>query len=541
VNLSTRGPRAGAVWLLDARELIGRNFELVLVGGLVDGRFPGRPSPLPLLNEDERTGLNRLSKSQLFRLSVNDSGARLPLRLAEDRLLLHFALCAGKRVVLSRSRLDVAGRELLRSPFLDALQRAVADFKEVPLARASTPALDEVRSEAELRVRVALEVSSPAQTRQTARDPRARGLLEAFGAEPWLVEARQVAAAETERLLFFSEPERGAASHSGRISGEALEALRPHFEFGVTNPVSAAQLKDWGQCAFKGLGASVLELSAAQSAGEEPDNRARGSFWHEVLKELVPELDRRALLGTADDKAHTMRELVEASVASAARRLERSSPTGHPALWALSQARTATILRRLVSTSDAIRPFERQRVLGVELEFGTSRAAVALQEVRLPAQNAGETDVYVRGRIDRIDLGDGHAGVIDYKTTVGKPLDLREALLTSDFQLPFYLLAVKQWHPEHLVDAAWIGMQKRDVRTLSSVLEKGARVDELLAVDAPSRAIAAREGRLNVANAVHGLLGKLRAGDFSARPTGCKYCELKAVCRISQRRMSEGD
>ena len=50
------------------------------------------------------------------------------MRLAEDRLLLHFALCAGERVVLSRSRLDGAGRELLRSPFLDALQRAVEDY-----------------------------------------------------------------------------------------------------------------------------------------------------------------------------------------------------------------------------------------------------------------------------------------------------------------------------------------------------------------------------------------------------------------------------
>jgi ATP-dependent helicase/DNAse subunit B len=161
--------------------------------------------------------------------------------------------------------------------------------------------------------------------------------------------------------------------------------------------------------------------------------------------------------------------------------------------------------------------------------------------VRLPAENDGETDVYVRGRIDRIDAGEGSAGVIDYKTTVGKPLELREALLTSDFQLPFYLLAVKQWQPAHRLDAAWIGMQKRDVRTLTSVLEKGAQVDELLAVDAPTRALAAREQRPNVANAVHALLGKLRAGDFSARPSQCKYCELKAVCRISQRRMSEGD
>jgi ATP-dependent helicase/nuclease subunit B len=42
LNLVARGPRTGAVWLLDARELAGRRFDVLFFGGLVDGRFPGR-------------------------------------------------------------------------------------------------------------------------------------------------------------------------------------------------------------------------------------------------------------------------------------------------------------------------------------------------------------------------------------------------------------------------------------------------------------------------------------------------------------------
>jgi hypothetical protein len=44
------------------------------------------------------------------------------------------------------------------------------------------------------------------------------------------------------------------------------------------------------------------------------------------------------------------------------------------------------------------------------------------------------------------------------------------------------------------------------------------------------------------AGAAHRGRGPMRllvVGDFSARPVDCEYCDLKAVCRISERRLPE--
>jgi ATP-dependent helicase/DNAse subunit B/Arc/MetJ family transcription regulator len=528
------------VWLLDARELAGRTFDAVFLGGLVDGRFPGRPSPLPLVSEDERAELNREARAPLFRLSVMDGDVRLPARLAEDRLLLHLALCAGQRVTVSRSRLDNAGRELLASPFLDALARCVDGFKLVPVPRRPVPTLDEVLCEGDLRARAALEVLGAGQTRQTVQDARREALGERLGAEPWLAEARAMGTAELERLLFFSSEVRPPGAWSGQLDPARALAVAGLVDFDAAHPVSAGELGEWGQCAFRGLTRRVLEIGVTEPSGEEPDARTNGTFWHEVLAELVPALDKAGLLGRLDAPPKVVSSLVDEVVERVARKVAARAPTGHPALWELSRRRTSTLMRRLVSLPSAIAPFEGTRVSEVELDFGIERARPELREVRIPARRPGERDVFLRGRIDRIDEGAGQVALVDYKTTLPPRRMASEGLLRHDFQLPVYLLAARQVRAEAKLDAAWLSMRRREVLWLKDALA-GAPVNELLALDAATRDQLDEAERPNLANAVHALLGRLRSGEVSARPTHCRYCEFKPICRISQRRLSEND
>ncbi len=539
LNLNARGPRTGAVWLLDARELAGRSFDVVFLGGLVDGRMPGRTPPLPLLTEDDRAALNASGKASLFRLSVADSGLRLSVKLAEDRLLLHLALCAGRRVVVSRSRLDAAGRELLASAFRDALARAVEGFREVAVARIAAPPLDLVQSEGELRTRAALELVCPPGTRQTAQDPRLPGLTELLGAEAWLVEARHTSAMEVERLRFFGDPTRESGRFSGHLEPSVMGPLLEQLRFGAERPVSAAQFNVWARCAFQGLSRYLLGLDALEPAGEEADARVRGTFWHAVLRTLVPVLDRQGLLGRNDAPLTQVHAAIDEAVATAAAEAEAQSPVGHPALWELTRLRTATVMRRLVA-SDVIAPFPHARVLEVEAEFGTSRATVpALREVKVPAVRPGERDVYLRGQIDRVDQGEGVAGIIDYKTSLPGRGEAQGAVLTSDFQLPFYLLAVATWFPEAQLQALWLDLRRREVRKAEEVVT-GQTLRSLVATDAATRDKLELEGRPNLANRVHQVLGALREGDFGARPVDCTFCKMRPVCRISSKRMGGG-
>jgi ATP-dependent helicase/DNAse subunit B len=531
-NLVARGARAGAVWLLDARELAGRRFAQLFLGGLLDGRFPGRPTPLALISEDERGELNRAAKLPMFRTTVGEGDVRLPTRLAEDRLLFHLALSSAASVTVSRARFDDGGRELLASPFRDALARCVTNFKEVPVHRAAVARLDEVQSEAELRVRAALEALGPAITRQTQPDPRRLALGEALGGEAWFQDAKKKSQIETERLRFFTDPEQRAGPFTGKIDGEVLSALQSRLAFDAEHPVASYELSRWGTCAFKGLATNVLNLQEAERADEELASTTRGSFWHAALAKLVPALTAANLLGK-DDPA--VRPLVAAAVAEGARETARRNATGHPALWSLAQDWAVTVLHRVVTGRDA-QPFGLARPKHFELSFGEPRALESLREVRLPTGNPGEHEVFFVGRIDRVDVVEGVLGVLDYKTSVNRTLG--QDFLRSEFQMAVYLLAVRALMPGAIPNGAWLGLNRGELKGISSVLGKST-VKDLLATDEFTRARCVREAIPNLANAVHGLLGRLRSGDYGARPVDCAYCTLKPVCRISQRQLAE--
>ncbi|MGV3625717.1 MAG: PD-(D/E)XK nuclease family protein [Archangium sp.] len=534
VNLVARGARGGAVWLLDARGLAGRRFAQVFVGGLVDGRFPGRPSPLSLLSEDERGELNRAWGRPLFRTSVGEGDVRLPSRLAEDRLLFHFALSAGAVVTLSRSRFDDKGRETLASPFLDAVRRVVDGFEELPVRRAAVAVLDEVQSEAELRVRAALEALSPPVTRQTRPDARGAALAGALESEGWFQAARAHGVAEAERLRFFSDERQAAADFSGRLRGDALALMQARVAYDSAHPLSAHELQQWAQCAFRGLSLTVLGLEAVERAGEDVDARARGDFWHEALAEVVPALATAGLLGKA---VPAVRAHVESAVKVAAAKTEKKYAVGHPALWTLAQEWAVRVIFRVVSSRHS-QPFG---VLAtpkfVEVEFGTAKSPDELRSVKVEGRFSDETDVYLRGRMDRVDVTAGTIGVVDYKSSVSKTLS--RDFLVREFQMPFYLLAVKSLDAQASVTGAWLGLGKNELKTVGEMKAVGP-VNELLAMDALTRQRLDSEGKPNLANAVHDVLRGLRSGDFGPRSKPeCGACELKPVCRISQRKLLE--
>lgn len=535
VSLVARGPRTAAVWLLDAKQLAGRHFRHVFIAGLVDGRFPGRPSPQPLLSQSDRAQLNGAARASLFRLDCVDGAQRLTAQLAEDRLLFHLCLASAEETVtLSHARLDAVGREQLESPFIDGVRRAVAGLEEAPRPRAAVVALDEVLTERELRTRVALEMLSPPATRQSAVDRRREAMAAALEGEAWLEEARAVASTEEERLTYFSDSERAAEAHSGlvRPSPEVLERLA----FGADRPLSSAELGSWGQCAFRGMALHLLRLSGAEAAGEEVDSRVGGNLLHAALELLMPVLQKRKLWGPDADEA-ALQQAVEKAIAAAACRAEKGGSTGHPALWALTQQRAAAQLVALVRKEDVLWPFGAGKTQS-EVHFGDDESPPELQAVRLPAALPGETDVFLRGRIDRIDeVGEGLVA-IDYKSSGRTKRDEGASLLVSDFQMPLYLLVLKQ-QTKGPVDAAWVGVKKREALKLREVLDDDDSVEALLAVDAASRAKAAEAGTHNLANSVHGLLKRLRGGDFGARPSTCRYCDFKPVCRIPVKKEQE--
>ncbi|MHB8873459.1 MAG: PD-(D/E)XK nuclease family protein [Myxococcaceae bacterium] len=541
LNLAPRGPRGGAVRLLDLRELAGASYQHLFVGGLVDGRFPGRGEPRPLFPEEDRAGVNRALHRPVFRLSTGEGKpgeGRLPARLAEDRLLLHLALSAAHRTVTLSHARTAGGREQLASPFLDELRRltglAVEERPRRPVAT-----LDELGTEPELRARAALEILATPELRATEPDP-ARSSLEArlFG-EPWFQEAAACARIEHERLFFFSDDARPPGPFTGDAGSPALSsALHEAFRFGPERPLSASALAKFGNCRFQGFLSQTLKLGEPESPGEELDALGKGSFWHGVLERLMPALKEHGLLGKAADEVPAA--LIDASLDAAAEESERRNHVGHPALWRIGRERGRAMVRRLLDADHRGLPFDGLLPEQTELVFGPEAKLDAWREVVVPAAEPGEEPIHLKGKIDRLD-GGGGAGVVDYKSGADKPAaGLAKALLVTDFQVPLYLYAARRAGLVGPLQAAWLFLKDGGARTFDEVLQKGGdRLDDLLETDGEARRKLSEAGRKNLASALHGLVAGLRAGKFPARPEDCGSCPYRAVCRITERRLEE--
>jgi ATP-dependent helicase/DNAse subunit B len=536
-NLMPKAPKGGAVQVLEVRELCGRRFSKVLVGGVAEGRFPGAPVPQALFSNEDRAAVNRSVGRAVFRIASSDSEGSLSWRVAEDRLLFYLALCAAEdAIVLSYPREGPRGEEQIASPFLEEIQRLIGcEFEH--LAVQPTPRLEEVETEADLRERVAIEVLARPEIRAFAPH-RDRGTLSVrFEREPWLSEARQLAAVEEERIRFFSDPQARVGPFSGEVSSQELrDQLALRFRFAADRPVSASLLRRFGNCAFQGFLTNLLGLEEPDLPGEELDARREGSFWHEILERLFLRLKDAGLLGKSPEQIPV--EIAEEAVTEAALRAEQSEHVGHPLLWKLRQERARAMVRRLLRADHRGLPFEAQLPVRAELQFGRPDSPEGWREVRLPAVEGGG-EVFLEGKIDRLDSGDGAFGVVDYKSgSVPGGQTLVDSLLVTEFQLPVYLYAARA-SGAGAVRGAWISLKSAKASYLEQALSDygNQTLDELISPNPDVRRRVEERGGKNLVSAVHALVTRIRVGEFAIRPIDCGFCTFQPVCRISERRL----
>ncbi len=539
-NLLPRGPRGAEVQVLDVRELPGRRFAKVLIGGMVDGRFPLRRAPSSLFLDEDRSAVNRSAGRAVFRLTAGEGDAAVPWRLGEDRLLLYLALCSSdEQVILSYARQSTEGQEQIASPFLEELQR-LTGCERLQIAGQPAPLLENIASEAKLRERVAIELLSRPELRASEPDPDRALLRTRFENEGWLAQARELGHVEEERLRFFSNPGAPPGPYTGGTSEPELRAhLAQLLRFGPDRPLSASTLRRFGECSFRGFLALAIGLEEPERPDEEMDPRGQGSFWHRVLEELFTRLKTAGLIGRSVEEVPE--KLIDDALETAASAAEEGSHVGHPLLWKLDRLRARAMVVRLLRTEHRGLPFEQLSPASAELVFGREGAEPRWREVPLPDLQGGPP-VFVGGKIDRLDSSLGRLGVIDYKSgLISTAKRLVEDLLTTEFQLPLYLHAVRSVANPPSLDAALLSLRNGKLTTLEAALRDygDVRIDELISTDAQTRKELAASGRLNLGNAVHDLLGQLRAGQFAIRPRDCSFCSFQPVCRITERRFGE--
>lgn len=490
------GVRGAAVELSDVAGLAGRRFSHLFVCGLVDGELPGRPPEDPLLGDDDRVALNRALGAYVLPLTG---------RVAEQSALAFWrALGAADAAHLSWTGGDEDGAPCLRSPLVDELGLAANDPRIHKLVRDPIPRVAQARTVDELTARVVLEVRGDRASRLSAHDAEAAALLPAIARHdaPRLGRLEHLVAVERQRHRFFvGEVE--AHSYVGALRDPALLAALAAQKLPGRReePLSATSVEQYAACPFKFFLSTVLRVGELEEVDDEIDHRTLGRLYHDVLERLFSRLgaEERFPLVVDDALVDLADDVCDDVIAD----WRRTEPLGHPALFAVEE-------RRL-----------RERVL----------AFLRAEEERVPAEGCAPTyferafgplpfgEVWLRGKIDRIDVGAGRAIVLDYKTGSKKPLAEQvkdEALCVTSWQLPIYAAAARAELGLPVVDAMFYSL--KEAAATKAVQEPPDFVAKLEALHA-----------------------RMRGGDFAVRPVeeACERCGMEAACRVRQLKRAE--
>jgi RecB family exonuclease len=418
--------RAG-VAVVSPEQLRGLRFRVVLVGGLVEGLFPARPSPDPLLDDEARAQLSKLSGARLSTVS---------LRAAESDLL--FALtcdAASEGLVLLRARSrDGSGAPQLPSRHLVDLCRKLSG-ERLPFSAVDTPG--EVGGRV---TRVAAsQVPHPGWPGEVPgvdeRDVDAAALMRLQAGGDRALTAAYLGAvlgaghAARRSAALRSRRDPGLTAWDGLVSDPALaDAV-------LGRELSVSAVEDYLGCPFVFYAHHVLRASAVEEPEEafEATSLDVGSLVHGVLERVFTRLRDEPV----PDRARAL-ELLDEAVDEEFALGELQGRTGYPLAWRGRRRQLAHDLSEAVRTDpcwdDDLRPDL------FEWTFG--------RDVPGPSIEVLGRELVFRGRVDRIDRDGGGRRVrlLDYKTGKGK-VEQKHLEAGEDLQLPVYRLAAGALSP----------------------------------------------------------------------------------------------
>jgi len=488
------GVRGAAVELGDFAGLAGRRVAHLFACGLVDGEVPARPPEDPLLGDDERTALNRALGGNVLPLAAR----------AIDQAALAFwvALGAADAAHLSWTSGNEDGAPLLRSPLVEELDPPKSVV--VRLARDPIPRLAHARTVDEATARVVLEVRGDRASRLSAADVEAAALLPAIARHdpPRLGRLEHLVAVERQRHRFFVGDVEAHGYVGALRDGELLAALAGAKLPGRReDALSATSVEAYAACPFKFFLRNVLRVGELEEVDDEIDHRTLGRLYHDVLEQLFSRLGKEGRFPIVIDEA--VIDLADEVCDDVIAEWRRTEPLGHPALFAVEERRLRERVQAVLRTEADNVPAEGCMPAHFERAFGP-----------LPFG-----DVWVRGKIDRIDVGVGRAMVLDYKTGGKKGLAEQakdDALCVTSWQLPIYAAAARVELGLSSVEASFYSL--REAALTRAVREPADFEDKLSALHA-----------------------RMRAGDFAVRPVeeACERCGMEAACRVRQLKRAE--
>ncbi|MEZ6045623.1 MAG: PD-(D/E)XK nuclease family protein [Planctomycetaceae bacterium] len=517
----------GTVRILEASQIRNLEIDYLFLAGMTEGSFPQTRPEDCLYSETERL------QFQEWGIPLGHSATR-----TQEEMLLFYSIItrARKKLFLSYPSVSSGGEPLFPAPYFQAVQELFTP-EAAPLQHVGSldplPEPDSMLTFSDLRLVATQQVRQhkpalfAALFSQAVSTPAARTIL---------------TTAQMSQARFHTA---GFTEYEGIVSNaHNLKLLQEHFT--PDYQFSTRQLESFAECPFRFMYAELFQLRSLEPPEIRTDYQRRGIITHDILA---------ALHRQYQDVEHESLSAEAVWVQELFQQLTTEKLVNLPSASDLEQVLLEVEQQLFQQWGDAFGEHwssyageyletweERPTPRYVELPFGDVPTGEGKFEVLHESVQFGKSDqstpsVRVRGRIDRIDVGEHqgktHYSVIDFKTGNVKKVNLREICSGRKLQLAIYTLAVQRlgllgedalpfdlgyWllnekgftrgitrHPQHLPKV--LGQMIIDL--LNEIL------DQLL----PKLAAEIRTGSFPVYNE------DLQCGQF---------CEFRTICRVGQ-------
>ena len=489
----------------------GVPFKMVILPGMVEKSFPPLIRQDAILLDQERKVLNRaLKEKETEPLPLKVEG-----RLDEERLLFRLAIgAATEKLILSFPRIEIGtGRERLPSSFLLASVKALTgksvDFEQlekfpgfarIPLSEIVVKSPEKALDEVEFDISIG---------HQKLAEKKPDALLYLREVSPFFGRGLQLESFRWGKRIF--------TGYEGILaSKEALQILRERYSIFKKN-ISPTRLEAYAACPYQYLLNVIMGIEALT----EPEKEAtinpldKGTLVHSILWKFFTDLrkERGSSLHLESKDLKRLLKIAEEKFVE----FEQMGVTGYSMLWEVEKRNIVDNLvdffNEELNEAEFIPTYFEVRYGTKHLDFEESEIST---EEPVPLKLAGKT-IYLRGRIDRIDLTkDGkRARVRDYKSgkKMGKENDFQGG---TTLQLPLYLYAARQ-----LLERLHKGVQVESAEYY--FLKDGKRVGF------EASELKAREAELH--EILKTIAGSIEDGVFIAVPDGqCRYCDFRMIC-----------
>jgi ATP-dependent helicase/DNAse subunit B len=494
------------VTVLGLRECPHMKFPVVFIGGLVEGVFPRLTTRLPFTNSLENTRMGTRSLSEILR---------------EEQYYFITALLSAEKTLYLSAPLADGEKPLLTSAFFERVRMRVGE--------APWPGTDETSSPASRRTAAVMAGAS-------VRDEKICNALDLIPGSPGISDL-------VERINMERFYRRGPCDspYDGILFGDEAICAALAGRYGPDHVYSPTSLETYASCPFEYFLDRVINLPALPEVEPNLSAGDRGTAIHDVLSTFY-----RQWRAAGHDKVSlaSLPDATELILRLANEELGKYS--FQSPLWdatrilMLGDTHTGPgyFEKFLVSeTGEADSPLVPSRF---EYSFGMGTTesddpASSPEPVELASPD-GERKVFIRGRIDRIDITpDGSFLIYDYKSGSQHP-KAKDIEAGTALQLPLYLLAFGQITGSHGIGGGYYTIRREVDRSI--VLADSAAKD--LMVSRP-RVSADFAGVITHSReCTFTYIDGIRNGSFPLpREEKCPnpYCEFRRICRFDPYRV----